>query len=194
MAGAASQGAKMADAASQRPEMADDRGRDEAGGGGAAEKIPAGFVIRRATAADRPRLEPLVRAYIDFYREPQPGPERLDALLDLLAARPGALPEREVGVQFVAEKDGELHGFATVYLTYDTVVARRVAIMNDLFVAPDDRNVGLGRALIRECHSFARENDCAVLQWVTADDNATAQALYDKLGERTTWVTYSMAC
>ena len=150
------------------------------------ERQDTTFVIRRAVASDRARLTPLVRAYIDFYREPQPAEERLDPLLALLSERP------EIGVQFVAEKDGELHGFATVYLSYDTVAARRVAVMNDLFVAPDDRNVGLGRALIRECHEFARQNDCAVLQWVTAQDNARAQALYDKLAKRTTWVTYEM--
>ena len=150
------------------------------------ERQDTSFVIRRALASDRARLTPLVRAYIDFYREPQPAEERLDTLLALLSGRP------EIGVQFVAEKDGELHGFATVYLTYDTVAARRVAVMNDLFVAPDDRNVGLGRALIRECHEFARQNGCAVLQWVTAQDNARAQALYDKLAKRTTWVTYEM--
>ena len=126
-------------------------------------------------ATDRAPLEPLVRAYIDFYKEP-PDAERLETLLSILAERP------EIGVQFVAEKDGELHGFSTVYLTYDTVAARRVAIMNDLFVAPDDRNIGLGRALMRRCHEFAREKDCAVLQWVTADE--TAQALYNKLGAR----------
>ena len=150
------------------------------------EQQDASFVIRRALASDRARLTPLVRAYIDFYREPQPAEKRLDTLLALLSERP------EIGVQFVAEKNGELHGFATVYLSYDTVAARRVAVMNDLFVAPDDRNVGLGRALIRECHEFARQNDCAVLQWVTAQDNAPAQALYDKLAKRTTWITYEM--
>jgi ribosomal protein S18 acetylase RimI-like enzyme len=137
---------------------------------------------------DRARLAKLVRAYVDFYEQPQPADERLDTLLAVLAERP------EVGVQFVADKGGELHGFATVYLTYDTVVARRVAVMNDLFVAPDDRNAGLGRALIRECHRFAHANGCAVLSWVTAQDNARAQGLYDKLAERTTWVTYEMSC
>jgi GNAT superfamily N-acetyltransferase len=147
-----------------------------------------GFVLRRAVPGDRARLAKLVRAYIDFYQEPQPSEERLDTLLAVLAERP------EVGVQFVAEKDGELHGFATVYLTYDTVVARRVAVMNDLFVAPDDRNAGLGRALIRECHAFAKDNDCAVLSWVMAQDNARAQGVYDKLAERRTWVTYEMPC
>jgi GNAT superfamily N-acetyltransferase len=146
------------------------------------------FHIRRAVAGDRARLAKLVRAYIDFYQEPQPDEERLDTLLAVLAERP------EVGVQFVAEKDGELHGFATVYLTYDTVAARRVAVMNDLFVAPDDRNAGLGRALIRECHEFARASGCAVLSWITAQDNARARALYDKLATRTTWVTYEMPC
>jgi GNAT superfamily N-acetyltransferase len=154
----------------------------------AERRPPTGHTIRRAKLTDRDRLEPLVRAYIDFYKESQPSAERLDQLLWMLAKRP------QVGVQFVAEKDGELHGFATVYLTWDTVAARKVAIMNDLFVAPDDRDIGLGRTLIRRCHEFARENDCAVLQWVTADDNATAQALYDKLAQRTTWVTYSMEC
>lgn len=147
-----------------------------------------GYQIRRATTADRERLEPLVRAYIDFYREPQPSAERLETLLTLLAERP------EIGVQFVAEKDGALHGFATAYLSYDTVTARRVAIMNDVFVTPDDRNAGLGRALILRCHEFARASGCGALQWVTAADNATAQALYDKLARRTTWVTYEMEC
>ncbi len=85
-------------------------------------------------------------------------------------------------------------GFATVYFTFDTVAARRVATMNDLFVAPDDRNLGLGRALIARCHAFAQENECALLQWVTAADNDTAQALYGKLATRTRWVTYEMKC
>jgi GNAT superfamily N-acetyltransferase len=146
------------------------------------------YRIRRAAARDRARLTKLVRAYIDFYREPQPDDELLDGLLTVLVERP------EVGVQFVAEKDDELHGFATVYLTYDTVAARRVAVMNDLFVAPDDRNVGLGRALIHECHTFARANGCAALSWITAQDNARAQALYDNLATRTSWITYEMPC
>ena len=146
------------------------------------------FTIRRAVAADRARLTPLVRAYIDFYKEPQPAAERLDALLALLAERP------EIGVQFVAEKDGELHGFATVYLTYDTVAARRVAVMNDLFVAPDDRNVGLGRALIRRATSSRARTTAPCCSGSRPQDNATAQALYDKLAERTTWVTYEMPC
>jgi GNAT superfamily N-acetyltransferase len=152
------------------------------------ELADVGYVLRRAVLEDRARLTQLVRAYIDFYERPQPSAERLDALLMTLAEQP------EVGVQFVAEKNGELHGFATVYLTYDTVVARRVAVMNDLFVAPDDRNVGLGKALIRECHRFARAQGCAVLSWITAQDNARARVVYDKLATRTTWVTYEMPC
>ncbi len=59
---------------------------------------PQSWTIRRAVAADRRRLERLVRAYIDFYREPQPSAARLDALLALLAERP------DIGAQFVAER------------------------------------------------------------------------------------------
>jgi ribosomal protein S18 acetylase RimI-like enzyme len=148
----------------------------------------AAATIRRAVCDDRAALEPLVRAYIDFYRQPQPSDERLGALLALLCERP------DVGVQFVAERDGRLLGFATVYLTYDTVAARRIAVMNDLFVAPDDRDQGLGRALLERCHAFARENDCAQLQWITAADNTRAQGLYDTVVERSTWITYELPC
>jgi ribosomal protein S18 acetylase RimI-like enzyme len=153
-----------------------------------ADTTSTGATIRQARCEDRPALEPLVRAYIDFYRQPQPSQKRVDTLLTLLCERP------DVGVQFVAEKDGALVGFATVYLTYDTVAARRIAVMNDLFVAPDDRDQGLGRALLERCHAFARENDCAQLQWITAADNTRAQRLYDSVVARSTWVTYELPC
>jgi ribosomal protein S18 acetylase RimI-like enzyme len=144
------------------------------------------LTVRRARASDRGQLKELVRAYIEFYREPQPSDERLDVLLALLVERP------EIGVQFVAERGGQLLGFATVYLSYDTVSARRVATMNDLYVWPDDRDRGIGRALLERCHQFARANDCAVLQWITAADNERAQRLYDAVATRTTWVTYNL--
>ncbi len=155
-------------------------------------ELSGAYTVRRAVAGDRTQLTALVRAYIDFYEEPQPVDERLDGLLTLLTERP------EIGVQFVAEKaaedDAGLCGFATVYLTYDTVAARRIAIMNDLFVAPAHRRAGLGRALILHCLEWARNNDCVLMQWVTAADNEVGQVLYDKLATRSGWVTYEMVC
>jgi GNAT superfamily N-acetyltransferase len=142
--------------------------------------------IRRATLEDRERLKVLVRAYIDFYEQPQPPDVQVDALLTLLAERD------EIGVQFVAEENGGLIGFATIFLTYDTVAAARVAIMNDLFVTPAMRGMGIGRALIERCARFSRESGCVLLQWVTAADNTSAQALYDRVATRTSWVTYNV--
>lgn len=143
-------------------------------------------VIRRSTLEDREPLKALVRAYIDFYEQPQPPDSRLDALLTLLAERP------EAGAQFVAEADGDLVGFATVFLTYDTVAAASVATMNDLFVVSARRGEGFGRRLVDECAAFARASGCVLLQWITAADNAPAQRLYDKIATRTTWVTYNV--
>ena len=151
-------------------------------------EIPSAYSIRRAVAADRAQLIDLVRAYIEFYEEPQPAAERLDGLLTLLAERP------EIGVQLVVEREGDLCGFATVYLTYDTVAARRIAIMNDLYVAPLHRRTGLGRALILHCLEWARANDCVMMQWVTATDNEVGRLLYEKLATRTSWLTYEMVC
>ncbi len=66
--------------------------------------------------------------------------------------------------------------------------------MNDLFVEPDDRGLGVGRALIEAARDVARERGAALLEWVTAPDNYTAQRLYDSTGaERSAgWIEYEL--
>lgn len=142
--------------------------------------------IRPARPADAAQLAGLARGYIEFYRRRQPPDERLADWLALFHERPA------VGAQFVAEEDGRLLGFATVYLTYSTLALRPTAVMNDLFVVPEQRGRGIGRALIERSAAYARESDCGVLSWRTQSDNETAQLLYDRIGTRTGWVTYEL--
>lgn len=127
----------------------------------------------------------LVRAYCRFY-EVAPAERELRALMQgLLGAR-----GRE-GVQLLArDPAGEAVGFATLLFTWSTVSAARVAVMEDLYVAPAVRGQGLGTALIDRCASEARGHGAAELSWITAPDNERAQAVYDRLADREQWVTY----
>ena len=141
-------------------------------------------VVREGDIAD---LLPLMREYSEFY-DVTPDDTRLLGIARMLIAEP------HEGVQFIARgDDGEALGFATVYLTWETLDAGRLAVMNDLYVAPDARGRGLGAALIEECRRFAGERLAGKLAWQTAPDNDVAQRLYESVGAtREQWVDYHL--
>lgn len=96
------------------------------------------------------------------------------------------------GCQFLYRESGRVVGFATVYFTYASTLAARVAVMNDLYTSPDFRGRGIGKQLIRHCRHYAAEKGAVRLQWVTAPDNIQAQALYDAMDTRkSSWFFYS---
>jgi ribosomal protein S18 acetylase RimI-like enzyme len=133
-------------------------------------------------------LLPMMRAYCDFY-EVAPSDADLDALSRALIADPDG-----EGIQLIARGGGgEPLGFATVYWCWQTLNAARAGVMNDLFVVPETRGQGVGRALIEECRRRARERGAAQLVWETAPDNETAQRLYRSFEAREErWISYSL--
>ncbi len=141
-------------------------------------------VVREGDIGD---LLPLMRAYAEFYAVP-PDDERMLGIARMLIER------SQEGVQFIARTDeGEALGFATVYMTWETLDAGRLAVMNDLFVSPAARGRGLGAALIDECLRFARERKAGKLAWQTAPSNTVAQRLYERVGAvREQWVDYHL--
>jgi ribosomal protein S18 acetylase RimI-like enzyme len=138
--------------------------------------------------ADLAELLPMMRAYCDFY-EVAPSDADLEGLARALIAD----PDHE-GTQLLARGDGgEPLGFATVFWSWQTLSAARVAVMNDLFVVPETRKQGVGRALIEECRRRAGERGVAELVWETALDNETAQHLYRSVDARESrWLSYSL--
>ena len=143
------------------------------------------MLVRPAERKDRPELLDLIEGYFAFYRTPFATP-KVDALLDLLEQDPG------LGVQLVAEADGRLQGFASLYACLDTLVADRILVMNDLFVDPSLRNHGVGAALFDASLAYATALGYARLDWVTAQDNHAAQRFYDRHGgRRGPWISYS---
>jgi ribosomal protein S18 acetylase RimI-like enzyme len=145
-------------------------------------------VITVVGEADLEELLPLLRGYCDFY-EVAPSDEALLALSRALIAD----PSRE-GVQLIARNpDGRAVGFATIYWTWQTTAAARLAVMNDLFVAPEGRGSGLAERLIAACRERAAEHGARSLAWQTAKDNVRAQKVYDRIGgRRSEWLDYSL--
>jgi GNAT superfamily N-acetyltransferase len=146
-------------------------------------------VIERAGAGDLNDLLPLMRGYCDFY-EVAPSDDALRALSLELIANPDS-----AGLQLIARDDTDATplGFATIFWSYSTLSATKIAIMNDLYVAPTARRRGLGAALIRACEAECAARDVPLLEWQTAHSNTRAQSVYDTFGaERSDWLTYAL--
>ena len=148
----------------------------------------ASFTLHAVGEDDLAELLPLMRGYADFY-EVSPSDEGLLAMSRELIAD----PERE-GVQIVARSEGGAAvGFATIFWTWSTLSARRLGVMNDLFVAPEARGGGIAEALIAECVGRCRIRGADSLGWQTAKDNLRAQAVYERVGgKREEWLDYSL--
>jgi GNAT superfamily N-acetyltransferase len=149
---------------------------------------PEGHSIELVRERDLAELLPLLGAYCDFYGA-APGEEALLTLSRVLLADPA----RE-GVQVIArDHRSQAVGFATVFWSWDTTVAGRVGIMNDLYVAPEARGGGLAEALIEACREQCARRGAARLDWVTGPGNARAQAVYDRIGAvREDWLSYTI--
>jgi GNAT superfamily N-acetyltransferase len=120
-------------------------------------------------------LLPLMRQYQEFYQVADISDKRNRQFFSQFGI------DNPFGCQFLYRHDGQAIGFATVYLTYTSTIAAKVAVMNDLFTATRARGKGFGRKLIEHCRQYARDNGAVRLQWVTGEDNTSAQVLYDSL-------------
>lgn len=132
---------------------------------------------------------PLIAAYQRFY-EVRPDHDRNTAFFRRF------VESDDEGMLLGARRDpaSALVGFACLHWRLDTVVAHEVVCLHDLYVVPDARGVGTGRALLDAAADVARARGAAALVWSTAPDNTTAQRLYDATrATRSTWYEYELA-
>lgn len=144
--------------------------------------------IRQAKPEDVQQLSELMYQYMDFYKRPRQEEGKLRGFIEYI------LDNRSSGIQFVAEREGALTGFATLYFTFSTLQLKRAAIMNDLFVTAEARGQRVGEGLFQACLEYAKRHDYAYMTWETAQDNGAAQAFYHKMGgRRSDWIVYEMS-
>lgn len=139
--------------------------------------------VRGIRPADEARWRELFLAYGVFY-ETAFDERVLAGVWAWLAADDG--PVRA----FVAEHDGAVIGFAHLRRLVDTFTAGPAWHLDDLYVDTAHRGTGAATALIDAVAEHAAAHGGGTLRWITADDNLTAQRVYDRVATRTRWVTY----
>jgi len=134
--------------------------------------------IRPAVAADLPLIAELIRALAQYERLSDE--VRFDEAV-LGEKLFGARPYAEV---LIGEVDGEPMGFALFFHNFSTFEGRPGIYLEDLFVRPEARGKGLGKALLGELARIAVERDCARLEWWVLDWNEPSIGFYKSLGAR----------
>ncbi|MEQ1508872.1 MAG: GNAT family N-acetyltransferase [Sphingopyxis sp.] len=136
--------------------------------------------IRTATPADLPLIAELIRALADYERLADAVHFDEAALAEHLFGHNGGRgPYAEV---IIGEVDGTPQGFALFFHNYSTFEGRPGLYLEDLFVRPDARGAGLGKALLAHLAALAVARGCARLEWSVLDWNAPAIAFYKSLG------------
>lgn len=131
--------------------------------------------IRPAQPADVPLIHTLIRELADYEREPESA-KLTEA--DLLRDGFGDSPCFEC---LIAEEDGQPAGFALFFSIYSTWQGRSVHL-EDLFVRPEFRGLGIGKALLRRVVAIAVERGCMRFQWDVLEWNQPAIDFYRSLG------------
>jgi len=95
----------------------------------------------------------------------------------------------------IAEENSEAAGFALFFHNFSTFVGRPGIYLEDLFVKPEHRGKGYGKALLRRLAEIAVERECGRLEWAVLDWNEPAIGFYQSLGARpnSEWTVYRLA-
>lgn len=136
------------------------------------------IAIRPATPADLPLIAQLIRDLAAY-----------EQLADAVRFDEAVLGEKLFGRRpyaevLIGEIDGAAMGFALFFHNFSTFEGRPGIYLEDLFVRPEARGSGLGKALLARLAATALQRDCARLEWSVLDWNAPAIGFYRALGAR----------
>jgi len=145
--------------------------------------------IRFAQASDVPLIAQLIRALSRFEKLEQDVTMTEEKLADSLF---GSRPYAET---LIAEDGAQAVGFALFFHTFSTFLAMPGIYLEDLFVIPEQRGRGVGRALLQRLAEIALERGCGRLEWAVLNWNAGAIAFYERLGARpnSEWTVYRLS-
>ncbi|HEY4103964.1 MAG TPA: GNAT family N-acetyltransferase [Polyangiaceae bacterium] len=134
------------------------------------------FLIRPARPGDEHAIFELIYALAEY--------ERLTHLVTGSAEKLathlfGARPAAEA---LVVESAGQIVAFALFFGNYSTFLTQPGLYLEDIFVLPEQRGRGIGKALLKAVARVAAERNCARLEWSVLDWNSSAIAFYEKLG------------
>jgi len=142
--------------------------------------------IRAVEENDRTDWEQLVDDYAKFYKVTPPVDAKKHAwdwIFD---------PNESFWCDLAIDNDSKPVGFVQYQLMHRSLAGAKVCYLSDLFVYPEQRGFGTGRALIDHVITFAQTNGIENIRWLTQDSNLTAKKLYDTYVAQSEFVMYSM--
>ncbi|MCB1421408.1 MAG: GNAT family N-acetyltransferase [Nitratireductor sp.] len=144
------------------------------------------ITTRAVAEGDRDRWEELYQGYAVFYETEQSAEMRARVWKWLFD------PGHEVEGLVAEDSDGRLIGLAHYRAFARPLAAATGGFLDDLFVDPAARGSGAAEALIDAVKAEAAKRGWTVIRWITAEDNYRARGLYDRVAEKTRWVTYDI--
>jgi GNAT superfamily N-acetyltransferase len=134
--------------------------------------------IDPATEADIPVILALIRALAEYERMAG------ECVTDEARVRGSLFGPRAVAQAVIARAAGAPVGFAVWFYNYSTFLGKAGLYLEDLFVVPEWRGRGVGRALLAYLASVALARKCERMEWSVIDWNETAISFYRRLGAR----------
>lgn len=135
-------------------------------------------IIREPVQADMPELLEMIRELAEFHGQL----ERVTVTEDELA---GSLRDGGISAYVVEAPEGSarrLHGVALWFITFSTWEGGDVMHLEDLYVRPDSRGTGAGKALLNALKEVAAERECLRIQWIVQKTNESGAAFYRSQG------------
>ncbi|HUN66116.1 MAG TPA: GNAT family N-acetyltransferase [Bacteroidota bacterium] len=147
---------------------------------------PRPLVIRPVRSSDGKNFLALVDALADYEKLPRPDRASRARLL-----RDATGPRRRVDA-YLALTDGAAVGYAILFETYSSFLARPTLYLEDIFILPAYRGSGIGRRLFAFCRGEARRRRCGRMEWVVLGWNRPAIRFYERLHARRMkeWLLY----
>ncbi len=145
-------------------------------------------MIRPASRADVPEIVSLIRALAVYEKLPH------EVDLDDAALAEHLFGPRPYAECLMAEDAGAVVGFALFFHNYSTFGGKPGLYLEDLFVIPEARGRGHGKALFLELARLAKARNCGRLEWAVLDWNEPAIGFYKSLGAvaKDEWTTYRL--
>lgn len=146
------------------------------------------FTLRPAVASDVPEILRLIHA-LAVYEKLEDQAVGTEAMLQ--KALFGERPSCEA---ILAERGGKAVGFALYFTTFSTFLCKPGLYLEDLFVEPECRGLGIGKALLQRLAALAVERDCGRFEWRVLDWNEPSIRFYESLGATLmpTWILVRM--
>jgi GNAT superfamily N-acetyltransferase len=146
------------------------------------------IAIRAAAEEDLPLILEFIRGLAEYERLPH------ECVADVPTLRRFLFGERPAAEVVFAELDGTVCGFALFFTNFSTFLGRPGIYLEDLFVRPEARGRGVGRALLAHLARMVVDREYGRLEWWVLDWNRDAIRFYEQLGARPMheWTTYRL--